>query len=228
MSDFELSDQERFPRKVIITDDGSSSLYVEGMDETYHSKKGAIKESQFIFIEHGLNKISQNTIRILEVGMGTGLNVLLTILNADSKQIIYEALEPFPLRQKEWKLLNYCSQLNCPVKILEAIHISPVNTFYALNKHFILTKYIQTLQSIKLNGEYDLIYFDAFAPNKQASPWIMENLRKLYNHLKIDGILVTYCAQGQFKRNLKSIGFELENPPGPMGKWEITIAKKRA
>ena len=63
-----------------ITDDGSHTLYSDEAGETYHSTYGAIQESEHIFINAGLNTfLDKNLIKvkILEVGTGTGLNILL-------------------------------------------------------------------------------------------------------------------------------------------------------
>jgi tRNA U34 5-methylaminomethyl-2-thiouridine-forming methyltransferase MnmC len=72
----------------------------------------------------------------------------------------------------------------------------------------------------------DLIYFDAFGPRAQAEMWDMPVLTKMHALLKPGGIFVTYCAQGQMKRNLRSLGFQLESLPGPPGKREMTRATK--
>ena len=72
----------------------------------------------------------------------------------------------------------------------------------------------------------DLIYFDAFGPRVQPNLWDEKMMRKMFAILRPTGVLVTYCAQGQFKRNLKSAGFEIESLEGPPGKREMTRAIK--
>ena len=74
--------------------------------------------------------------------------------------------------------------------------------------------------------QVDLIYYDAFGPRAQSEMWDIPVLSKMYDLLKPGGIFITYCAQGQMKRNLKSLGFSLEALPGPPGKREMTRATK--
>ncbi len=213
-------------REIVVTADGSTSLKIPELDEMYHSKKGAVQESQFVYIDNGMSLIKKPKIDILEIGMGTGLNVALTIKqgSANNVSIHYDTLEPYPLTKAEQLSLNYEEILGFPVGMMSQIHNS--NTDNQINADFNLSVYAQKLEDWEANQLYDVIYFDAFAPNKQKGPWVLSNLKKLYACLKAGGVLTTYCAQGQFKRDLKSIGFEVTNPPGPMGKREITVAYK--
>jgi len=222
-------------RELIVSQDGSSSLYLPGLDETYHNRRGALTESEFIFIEKGLkNKALESSgsapIRVLEVGMGTGLNVLLTQRFADSTSNHVEmvTLEPYPLTRSEWEALNYGDLVNMKAEI-RALHEAGWEQATALSPHFTITKLKTKLENmIGYEGSFDVIYMDAFAPSRQAEIWSRENLTRLYNSLGNDGHLVTYCAQGQFKRDLKEVGFLTEHPPGPLGKKEMTIARKKA
>lgn len=141
------------------------------MDETYHSHKGALTESEFIFIKNGLQKILKDEVSILEVGMGTGLNVLLSIIYGHEKEIDYHALEPYPLIKHEWRLLNYSTLLSSNPSILNRIHEIEWNKKVLIAPNFHLTKHFVLLENFKPTQSFDLVYFDAFAPNKQASPW---------------------------------------------------------
>lgn len=213
-------------RSIQPTADGSHTIYVEGMDESYHSSKGAVAESIFVFIERGLLTREPGEVNILEIGMGTGLNVLLTMLNGGQYRINYHTLEPFPLVEEEWKALNYPAKLVCSDTDFEAIHRAEFENPVSLSTQMMLTKYRQKLEDFIPRLHYDVIYFDAFAPSKQSGPWAYDNLVKLFGCMNSGGRLVTYCAQGQFKRNLKQIGFEVQNPFGPLGKRQMTIAVK--
>ena len=228
MTDKSGKDSAPLERHVVLTDDGSSSIVIPEMDEMYHSRKGAIRESQFVYIDHGLLLHPSKNLRVLEVGMGTGLNALLTY-QASRKhqlQIEYHTLEPYPLTEGEWKSLNYADGEEGRSDAFTRIHESDWNTRTTLDENLSLLKLNTTLEHVQLSGPYDVVYFDAFAPNKQASPWHIDNLRKCFEAMAPDSILTTYCAQGQFKRNLKSVGFRLTHPEGPMGKREITVAYK--
>jgi tRNA U34 5-methylaminomethyl-2-thiouridine-forming methyltransferase MnmC len=216
--------------RIIETEDGSHSLFKPSLNETYHSTRGAKEESLHVFIRNGFDKAVEAfpnvPIHILEVGMGTGLNVWLTALLA-GPVIHYTSLEPFPLPKEIWAQLNY-PQSEKEKVLFQAIHEAAWEEPIALSTSFSLLKKQCTLETFE--GEASsihLIYFDAFAPNKQAEVWSIENLEKLYTLLVPGGGLSTYCAQGQFRRNLKSAGFEVHILAGPPGKKEMTYAQKR-
>ena len=86
-------------REIIVTEDGSHSLFVKDMGETFHSKHGAVQESAHVYIKNGLELIDKETINVLEYGFGTGLNALLTLELAvnNNKTIVYESIEAYPL-----------------------------------------------------------------------------------------------------------------------------------
>ena len=83
-----------------------------------------------------------------------------------------------------------------------------------------------SLENTILTDKYDIIFYDAFAPSKQPSMWKRINLEKIFSHMKNSSVLVTYCSSGQFKRDLKSIGFKVDVLPGPKGKKEMVRAIK--
>jgi tRNA U34 5-methylaminomethyl-2-thiouridine-forming methyltransferase MnmC len=215
--------------EIITTGDGSHSLLNKELNETYHSVHGAIRESQHVFIEKGLQYwIDHNnkpTIKIFEVGFGTGLNVLLTALHQSNIQVEYTTLEAFPLEQEFWSGLNYAA--DDQKNIFTAIHGSKWNHSSEINRYFILNKVKNTLQLINLVPDtYDLIYFDAFAPSKQPEMWELPMLKKIFDSMTNKGVFVTYCAKGQLKRDLKNLGFTVETLPGPPGKKEMVRAIK--
>jgi tRNA U34 5-methylaminomethyl-2-thiouridine-forming methyltransferase MnmC len=218
-------------RELIVTEDGSSSIYIPEMDETYHSTHGAIQEARHVFIEHGLKKVNQPSIRVLEMGFGTGLNALLTAIECVdlSVRVDYIGVEAFPVEEEMINNLNYCSLIagGCD-SVFERIHQTLWSIPQEINKFFTLTKIESKIQDYAIDSDFfDLIYFDAFGPRVQSELWSEEVLQKMHCGLKQGGILVTYCAQGQFKRNLKTVGFEVQTFPGPPGKREMTIALKR-
>ncbi len=221
--------------KIIETEDGSSSLYVPSLNETYHSFHGALGESRHVFIKEGLaywySANKRSNIRILEMGFGTGLNAILTAEYAlqQSLPIEYETLEAYPLEPGVVEKLNYPELLqdDSLASIFSNLHTAPWNKAVDINAFFKLHKrHIMAETFIPASDYYDVIYFDAFAPNKQAELWTMEVLEKFYNGLAPKGILVTYCAKGQFKRDLKALGFIVETIGGPPGKKEMVRATK--
>lgn len=213
-----------------ITDDGSPTLYVPSLDEHYHSHFGAVTESKHIFINAGLSSTLNNSVSILEVGFGTGLNALLTALYSEEHQINvhYNALEKFPLDQAVIEQLNYgkIAGGNGP-EIFKAIHDAPWGETVLITEGFLLNKIVCDLTTDDLRGKYDLIYFDAFGPDKQPEMWTEEVLGRVAAVTHPGSVFVTYSAKGTLKRILKTLGFDVTLLPGPPGKRVMTRAVKR-
>jgi tRNA U34 5-methylaminomethyl-2-thiouridine-forming methyltransferase MnmC len=216
--------------RLILTADGSHSIYNTALDEHYHSTHGALQESRHVFIEAGLRPfaLTHQSLRILEIGFGTGLNCLLSLMEAGAPgpRIEYTTLEPFPLSHDMIATLNYAG-------ILEAPGAEPafamMHSFEAgrleLSERFALIRSRNALHDFQPEGKYNLIYFDAFAPDVQPELWTREAFHKLFACLDPGGVLVTYCAKGEVKRAMKEAGFLIERLPGPPGKREMTRAR---
>ena len=218
-----------FERTIITTEDGSQSIYVEGMNEHYHSTHGALQESLHIFINNGLKLCTKKSVSILEIGLGTGLNVLVTLKDAMSSglHIHFHSLEKYPLVADEYSKLHFDSLLGEETDdYLKTIHTSEWDCDVKVLPDFILHKTLIDLLDWQPSHCYDVVYFDAFAPDKQPDLWTEKVFRKIYLAMNDGGVLSTYCAKGQVKRNLKAAGFIIESKPGPPGKREITVARK--
>ena len=212
-------------KEIIITKDGTHSLYIPKINETYHSVHGAISESMHVFIKNGLNHHTQKNLNILEIGFGTGLNALLTFIHS-KKKIQYNTLEPYPITEDVYKMLNYSKLITSDEETFLKLHSSDWERNVSLFRNFNLQKTKTKLQDFESSEKFDIIYFDAFAPEKQPEMWTKEVFEKCYKTLDSEGFLVTYCAKGVVKRTLKSVGFEIENLKGPPGKREMIRANK--
>ena len=214
--------------ELVNTYDGSNSLKNLIINDSYHSKYGAINESKHIFINNGLKRISKKKIRVLEIGFGTGLNALLTQLYCDKKEqnIIYHTIDNLPLKKDTYSSLNYCDQLKIDKDIFLKIHNSLWENEIKLSNFFVLKKINCDFTKKLFNEKYDLIYFDAFSPSKQPEMWVLNNFKKLYNCLNSNGLLITYSSKGDVKRTIKEVGFNVFSVEGPTGKREITLACK--
>lgn len=218
--------------KIITTEDGSHSLFDEKLNETYHSTRGARGESMHVFIREGLQHwLSVNQaeeIRILEIGLGTGLNAFLTAQFAEEQglKIHFTSLEPYPIRKDIYENLNF-HQSEEERHLLLNIHAGDWEKELELTPSFKLQKSIAKLEEFGKPKLFHIIYFDAFAPSKQPEVWSLDNLKKCFSLLEKDGILTTYCAQGQFKRNLTEAGFRLETLQGAMGKKEMVRGSRK-
>jgi len=215
------------------TSDGSHTLFLPELNEHYHSTFGALQEAKLVFIQNGLHYLQPclKEINLLEVGFGTGLNALLTVLEAKKQQrkINYVAIEPFPLQKEVINTLNFPEQIGGPEAegYFNKLHTANWGQASFLSDYFILNKIEAKLQEITLKQQqFHLIYFDAFGPDVQPEMWTEEVFAKLYDCLNFDGVLVTYSCKGSVKRALLAAGFLIEKLPGPEGKREVLRAVK--
>jgi len=220
--------------KLVTTADGSNSLFVPELNEQYHSYHGARQESEHVFIKNGLiykydeHFIANNKIKILEIGFGTGLNGYLTYLQSLKLKVLieYVGIEVNPLPINIIKELNYAELLGTERELFLKMHECEWEKYQTISENFSLKKQCIKVQDIIFDEKFDIIYYDAFGPRAQAEMWQFEIFLKLFDALNSGGILVTYCAKGEVKRLLKSVGFVVENIPGPPGKREMTRAHK--
>lgn len=220
-------------REIQLTADGSHTLFQKDKNSSYHSLHGAISESTHVFIQAGLIPLLKQErsepIRILEIGFGTGLNALLTLVEADRAKIpvCYTAIEPYPLTAEEFNLLNYGQLLNRLDDFI-ALHTMQENKRYRVSPYFDIHMFHQELLRIENIPEADCIFFDAFSPNDQPDMWTEEVFTKLFQCLSPAGTLVTYCSKTIIRNSLKSVGFTVTKVPGPFGKREMVRATKSA
>jgi len=215
-------------RMVEITADGSPTIAIPEMQVTYHSRHGAVQESMHVFIEAGLRYMlpsSTTPLRIFEMGFGTGLNAWLSWQEAmrNNTALYYYAVEKFPLQADEYALLEYGN-----AAALQQLHKSAWNTDVMMDTTFTLHKKHAALTDIALSPIFDVIYYDAFAPNAQPELWTTAVFEQLFSFLQPGGILVTYCSKGDVRRAMIAAGFMVEKIPGPPGKREMLRAKKAA
>jgi len=218
--------------QIIETADGSHSLYLPELDETYHSRHGAIQESMHVFIEHGLQPLLQTKkeINVLEIGFGTGLNAVLSLMAVQvlDTKLDYYSIEKYPLAVNMAMQLNYTDSIgNASFDFFSKIHLAEWQSQQQITPNFSIYKDACDLDDLKLIEWADLVFYDAFGPRVQPNMWNSQKLSLVHRAMKTGGVFVTYCAQGQFKRVLKELGFEVEGLPGPPGKREMTRAIKR-
>lgn len=208
------------------TSDGSATLYVPELNEHYHSVKGALTESEHIYIQMGLNASQVSCPHVLEIGFGTGLNALLTQKEAErtKRSVTYTGIELYPLEWETVRALHYSDDA-----VFQTIHQANWEQNTIISPHFTLRKTKADFNQVDYGQipPADVVYFDAFAPEKQPEIWTEELFRKLYRQMNNDGILTTYCAKGSVRRMLQQTGFSVERLPGPPGgKREILRARK--
>lgn len=216
--------------RVIPTADGSHTVFNETFGKPYHSVHGAIQESQRVYIEIGLlaafEKFPDQEITIFEMGFGTGLNALLTAREADlhQRRVNYVGIDAYPLPLQESRQLNYDTLLD--TGYLPDLHESPWQEPLVISPYFTLTKLEGTLQDLKTQKQFHLIYYDAFAPSAQPELWEPDVFQQLAMLLLPAGMMTTYCSKSYVQRNMRAAGLTVEKHPGPYGKRDILRAVK--
>ncbi len=222
---------------MITTADGSKTIQIEDWNEQYHSIHGAIQEANHVFINHGLlfqiNRFVREPLlkelHILEMGFGTGLNTLLTLIKGRELgvDLRYTGIEAYPVASSELESLNYVDLIDeATEEDFKALHGSVWEEQISISPNFSLLKQQTFFQEVSNSNEFDLIYYDAFGARVQPDLWTEEIFEKMYAALKAKGALVTYSAKGSVRRALKAVGFEVERLPGPPGKREMLRARK--
>ncbi|MCX7550521.1 tRNA (5-methylaminomethyl-2-thiouridine)(34)-methyltransferase MnmD [Xanthomarina sp. F2636L] len=223
-------------RKIITTADGSKTIQLVELDEQYHSLHGALQESQHVFIKHGLQPVLKTQLKdaepisILEIGFGTGLNAMTTLIEAKAKKasIYYVGVEAYPVSQEEILELNYDTLFSKEKTntYFKKIHASSWGKPQEISSFFTLDKQQKFFHEIADENTFNLIYFDAFGPRVQPKLWTESMFQIMFNSLKEGGVLVTYSAKGSVRRAMQSVGFLVEKLPGPPGKREMLRCTK--
>ncbi|MBS0010325.1 MAG: tRNA (5-methylaminomethyl-2-thiouridine)(34)-methyltransferase MnmD [Bacteroidales bacterium] len=216
--------------KIISSSDGSSTIYVTELDEHYHSTYGAVMESRHVFIEAGYKSSDADPVRIFEMGFGTGLNALLTLHESmkDKRKVEYVSVEKYPLDKQIYDRLNYKTLFpGRPGSCFDLLHESEWGVPCRINDNFSLLKIREDFREMAADRLFDVIYYDAFSPDRQAEMWSLDIMSKVAAMTAPGGIFVTYSARGQLKRDLEKLGFMVEHPVGPRGKRQITRALKK-
>ena len=214
---------------IITTGDGSHTLVAPFPGEHYHSLHGAVNESLHVYIENGIAALTgRHEISILEVGFGTGLNALLSFYYARSHDlpIRYVTLENYPLDINIASKLNYGYLIGNGGSDFIRLHKLPWNFENKIEDLFVLEKIETAVENAQYDSQFDIVFFDAFGPSYQPELWVQTIFKKMYESLKPGGILVTFCAKGQVKRDMASVGFRIDAIPGPPGKREMIRAYK--
>ena len=217
-------------REIIITSDGSTSIHLPEWEESYHSKHGAIQEAQHVFIKNGLSLCKGQSVSVLEIGFGTGLNAFITFLESqkNNQNINYVGVEGFPISPEEVLQMNYVDQLNANQfeSEFKIMHTSDWEENVTISDTFRLTKRKQLFNDINDKNQFDIIYFDAFGYRVQPELWSVEIFTRMFDALKEGGILVTYACRGPIKNAMKEAGFKIEKLAGPPGKREMLRGRK--
>lgn len=219
-------------RRLINTADGSKTLFIPAMDEQYHSVNGALTESDYVFLQQGYRAHPSASPAVFEVGFGTGLNALVTALEANKskRKTRFVSIEKYPVTPEEIQALDYGSLFSEEaVRLFQEIHRAEWNKEVPVSDHFSLLKIHADLTEYDFTEEqkFDVVYFDAFGPDKQPNMWQNDIFLKIHHACRQDAIFVTYSAKGEIRRKLAACGFSMERLPGPPGKRQMLRGRKK-
>ncbi len=217
--------------EIIETGDGSKTLFIPAMDEQYHSVNGALTESEYVFLEKGFRHHESNEPRIFEVGFGTGLNAFLTAMWAAKlkRETTFVSIEKYPLDKQLIEKLNYGKLFSVESAYLyEKIHAAAWGKEIQISEYFKLQKINDDIKHFRFNDlqQFDIIYFDAFGPDKQPNMWGPAIFEKIYQASAQNAVFVTYSAKGSIRRILQNCGYSMERLPGPPGKRQMLRGRK--
>lgn len=218
--------------QIINTSDGSHTIFLPGINEQYHSVKGAVTESKYVYIEKGFNFHKAINPRVFEVGFGTGLNCFLTALAAEKEKrpTLYFSIEKFPLDKIITSQLNFVQLVsNTKQELFDKIHDCNWNEIVQISEYFKLKKINADLTNFRFeeHENFDIIYYDAFGPDKQPEMWTPLIFKTISQATALNGVLVTYSAKGEVRRQLMANGFEMERLQGPPGKNQMLRGIKK-
>lgn len=218
-----------------ITADGSHTLYDPAIDDHYHSTYGALAEADHVFAENGFRwLVSEGVrhIRILETGFGTGLNALLSLIESQKCgiEVDYHTFELYPLEKEIYTKLNYGKKIDFQGAglLLLKMHQAQWGKVVQISTGFRLKKIRADWRFFNMEKDFfNLVYYDAFGPDLQPAMWKKEVLISIGECVVPGGILVTYSAKGQVRRDLMEAGFGVDRLPGPKGKRHMLRAVKK-
>ena len=216
-----MTERNHLKSKIVITDDGSKTVYSERFGEHYHSTFGAVNESNHVFIEAGYSAVAANPVSVLEIGFGTGLNAWLTLQQTSklNRHTFYETVELYPIDNATIsELLDN--------KVFRSLHAAPWEQPVEITSDFTIYKRKSNLLQTSFISKFDVVYFDAFSPAVQPEMWNFDIFAGIYEMMNHGAVLTTYCAKGEVRRTMQSAGFTTERLPGPVGKREMLRAKK--
>lgn len=217
--------------EIFQTEDGSKSLLRKDIGESYHSHFGALTETNTIYIDYGFRYFccldNKEQVNVLEIGFGTGLNAIATLKNSNQRKIFYQTIELYPIAQSIAENLSYGEQLSLKEEF-NLIHKCNWEEVVSINSDFKIKKCEADACNYELPKDFfDVVYFDAFSPEKDSDLWSEDMMLKIYNACRQGAVLTTYCCKGEIKRRMKKAGFSIAKLPGPKGKREILRAEKK-
>ncbi len=243
-----------------VTGDGSRTLFDEAAGQTLHSEHGAVAEARHVYLEGSgvaMQLAQGEVVTVFEVGLGAGLNLLLTLDLAvrHGATLHYRAVERAWLDPSEVAALGWGAHLHDPslvawfLAFLEEMRSvtvgwepsrEPVAWTRELPGGGTLTVAYGdavdeaglprgAVRDLLAPASVDAVYHDAFSPAANPRLWEAGFLRACAGALRPGGAWSSYSVAGFVRRALDDAGLEVEKRPGPPGgKREVLVARRPA
>lgn len=186
-------------------------------DDPYFSLAGGLDETRHVFLTgNALPDRFRDGFRIAELGFGSGLNLMATLLaHHGPGHLHYTSFEAFPMPAPD---------------IARALSTFPETAPFAPGFLDQWTKGARTLRFPNLTAEIvigdarqtlpawaskaDAWFLDGFSPAKNPELWSPELMDEVARHTAPGGTFATYTAAGHVRRALQDAGFAVTRSPG--------------
>jgi tRNA U34 5-methylaminomethyl-2-thiouridine-forming methyltransferase MnmC len=198
-------------------------------DDPYFSLGGGLAETRHVFL--GGNTLParfQPGFHVAELGFGTGLNLLATLIawrDAGMTGVLrYTSFEAYPMVAEDMAraLSAFPAALEVAKPVLEQWAVGETRIVLPdLEANIIIGDAGKTLDA--WSGAADAWYLDGFSPAKNPELWSDRLMQSVARHTKPGGTFATYTAAGHVRRALSAAGFEVERRAGFGRKRHMSI-----
>jgi tRNA U34 5-methylaminomethyl-2-thiouridine-forming methyltransferase MnmC len=205
--------------------DGSFSLWSQAFGEGFHSGRGALREARETFlVPSQLERFPPGSLlKVLEVCVGTGTNLALLLEASAARTIALEwwglELDPRPLQlalaaegfRQPWQPST--------LQTLEQLLAQGRWQGAGASCHLLWGEARQTLPALleEQRGLIDLVWHDAFSPQRCPQLWTLEFLGATAGLLAPEGRWISYCSAAAMREALSLHGLHLVALEIPQG-----------
>ena len=194
-------------------------------DDPYFSLQDGLAETRHVFLAgNGLPGRFRSGFQIAELGFGTGLNLLATLLAAGGVALRYTSFEAFPMAADD---------------MARALQAFPEVQAAGFLRHWAAGERRFVLEGVAVevvvgdardtlplwSGLADAWYLDGFSPAKNPELWSGDLMAEVARHTAAGGTFATYTAAGHVRRALTAAGFMVERLPGHGRKRHMTAGR---
>ena len=217
-------------------------------NDIYYSPDDGISESEHVFIDGSdlvkriVSLSAGETLTLVELGLGTGLNCLLTAQawlqhRPPGTRLRYIAIDAFPMRKPMLQTLNArWTSLSGLTETLIKRWPAPLpgchrrtEVFQDFSIDFWWEDAASALGDLASHGRrwVDIWYLDGFSPKTNAAMWSDTVFKAMQQLSRDDSVIASFTASGDIRRRLDNAGFSISKRPGFGRKRECITGKLR-